>query len=87
MTHTHDPEALWASRFEIRRAYAAIRQLRQADPTVRDILNRLDELCAELTTEIESIQPSMQLRDIRVISVAPPDVRAVELVTPVEQWR
>ena len=83
MTHIHDPEALWSSRFEIRRAYAAIQRLRQADPTVRDLLNRLDELCTELTVEIESIQPEMRLRDIRVISVVPPDVRAVEIEAPV----
>lgn len=67
----HDPEALWSSRFEIRRAYAAIQRLRQADPTVCVMLDRLDELCTELTSEIDSIQGVMELRDIRVISVSP----------------
>ncbi len=67
----HDPEAIWVSRFEIRRAYEAIRRLRQADPTIRETLTRLNELCIDLTTEIDSIQGEMELRDIRVISVAP----------------
>lgn len=67
----HDPEALWSSRFEIRRAYAAIQRLRQADPTVRVMLDRLDQMAVELTSEIDSIQGVMELRDIRVISVAP----------------
>lgn len=41
------PHALWAARYAIRDAYTRIRRLRQADPTIRNTLNRLDDLCAE----------------------------------------
>lgn len=65
----HDPEALWAARYEVRRAYAAIQRLRQADPTIRDLLTRLNEICVDLSTEIQSIQPEMNLRGIVVIPI------------------
>lgn len=62
----NDPEALWAARYAVREAYAAIRRLRQTDPTIRDTLTRLDEICVELTTELEAIEPEMSLRVVRV---------------------
>ena len=65
----HDPAALWAARYEVRRAYEAIKRLRQADPTIRCVLDDLDELCCELTSEIESIEPEMNLRGIVVIPI------------------
>jgi hypothetical protein len=58
----HDPEALYAARFSIREAYVAIRKLRQADPSIRETLTRLDELCCELTLELESIAPELPMR-------------------------
>ena len=61
-TPIHDPEALFAARYAIREAHTAIRRLRQADPTIRDTLNRLDEMCVELTIEMESIGPMLPLR-------------------------
>jgi len=67
MTGTHDPEALWAARIAIRQAYVSIQRLRQGDPTIRVMATRLDELCVELTVEIESIDPEMNLRSVRVV--------------------
>lgn len=65
----HDPEALWAARYEVRRAYEAIKRLRRVDPTIANVLDDLDELCCELTSELESIEPEMNLRGIVVIPI------------------
>ncbi len=59
MTITHDPEALIAARYVIREAWLAIGRLRQSDATIRITLDRLDEMCADLTLEIESLQPQL----------------------------
>lgn len=59
MTITHDPESLIAARYVIREAWLAIGRLRQADATIRITLDRLDEMCADLTLEIESLQPHL----------------------------
>ena len=58
----HDPEALFAARFSIREAYFAIRRLRQADASIRETLTRLDEMCCELTLELESLAPELPMR-------------------------
>lgn len=63
----HDPEALFSTRWYLRCAYESIRKLRQADPTVRDILNRMDEMCGELTVEIDTIEPHFQFRPAELV--------------------
>ena len=62
----HDPEALFAARYALREAWTAIRRLRQADPTVRITLDRLDAMCAELTLELETCEPSLPLQTVAV---------------------
>ncbi len=63
-----DPLALWAARAEVRRAYVAIQRLR-VDPTLKELLDRLDALCCGLTAEIERIEPEMALRSVRVVEI------------------
>ena len=58
----HDVETLFSTRWELRRAYAAIRRMPQRDPTVRDVLNQIDDICAAITTEIDTIEPEFQFR-------------------------
>lgn len=53
-----DPSALIAARYAVRDAWRSIRQLQRVDP-LPDTLDRLDQLCAELTAEIEAIEPML----------------------------
>ena len=57
----HDPAELFAARWAIREAWTSIRRLPCRDATTRDILERLDALCSELTTEIEAMEPELEL--------------------------
>lgn len=57
----HDPEALWTARVAVREAYAKVQRLRQSDPTIRVLVNQLDEIACDLSTEIESAEPELVL--------------------------
>jgi len=70
----HDPESLFTARWAIRDAYTRIQRLRQVDPTIRDLLNTLDDICIDLTNEIASIEPEIQFRSVRVIQIAAGEV-------------
>lgn len=61
MNIIHDPAALYAARFEIRKCREAIKRLRQTDPTIRTLIDGLDEMAVDLTTELETIEPNLPL--------------------------
>lgn len=56
-----DTAALIATRTILRRAYTEIRALSQDDPSVRCTLTALDEMCTDLTNEIEAVEPRLAL--------------------------
>ena len=58
----HDPEALFAARYIVRRAYVEIRSLRQADPAIRVVSSQLNDIACELTSDIEAVQPELPMR-------------------------
>ena len=57
----HDVTTLWQARLILRDAYTAMRRLRQADPTIRCLLDQLDEMAIDLTNEMEAIGPMLPL--------------------------
>lgn len=57
----HDPEALWQARYILRKAHFELRTLRQVDPTVRCMITNVDDLCAEITSELDAGEPQLTL--------------------------
>jgi len=57
----HDPESLWKARVYVRVAQEQVKRLPQADPTVREVANQLDDICIDITDAIELENPRLPL--------------------------
>ena len=64
-----DIPSMFALRLILRRAYVEGRTLPQSDPSVRDTLTKLDELCCDLTNDIEGAWPELPLSKPDVVCV------------------
>ena len=56
-----DPQSLWATRYELRRAFVAIRSLPQTEPTIRCVLDELDRLAVEITVELDAAELPLEV--------------------------
>lgn len=57
----HDSDSLWKARVYVRIAQEQVKRLPQADPTLRCIATKLDDLCIEITEAIELENPRLPL--------------------------